>query len=150
MTLFLQGLVLGVVQGVTEWLPISSEGINSLILLHFFQKPLGEAIGISLWLHTGTLFSALVYFRRDIVDPARHLPQYTRELRTRNVSAHGALITFLIVSTLLIGVIGAPLTIMGLGQKSIPSGVVMAIIGGFLIITGLVHKYAPRFSERKR
>lgn len=59
MTVF-QGLVLGVVQGIAEWLPISSEGIITLILLHFFQKPLTEAIQLSIWLHTGTVLAAEV------------------------------------------------------------------------------------------
>ena len=31
---FWQGLILGAVQGIAEWLPISSEGINTLILLN--------------------------------------------------------------------------------------------------------------------
>ncbi len=146
MTSFLQGLVLGVIQGVTEWLPISSEGINTLVLVHFFQKPPGEAIRISIWLHTGTLMSALIYFRRDIVALARHLPQYLRELGSSRMTERSALITFLVISTLLTGVLGAPLLVLGLAQKAVPTGLLMAIVGISLIITGLVQKYAPRSS----
>lgn len=149
MTPFFQGLILGAVQGITEWLPISSEGINTLILVHFFQKPLSEAIGMSIWLHTGTLMSALVYFRRDIVVIARHLPQYIREWRTNSTTEHNALITFMIISTLLAGVVGAPLLMLGLVQRVAPTGLLTAIIGIFLIITGLVQKYAPSHSGTK-
>ena len=148
MTSFFQGLILGAVQGITEWLPISSEGINTLILLHFFQKPLTEAIEISIWLHTGTLFAALIYFRRDIADLLRHLPQYVRELGSGGTERN-TLITFLLISTLLTGVVGAPLMVFGLSQKAIPTGLVMAIIGVLLIITGVVQKYARRSSETK-
>ncbi len=149
MRTFFQGIILGAVQGITEWLPISSQGINTLILLHFFQQPIAEAIGISLWLHTGTLFAALIYFRRDIADLSRHLPQYIRDLGAASGSERNALITFLIVSTMLTGAVGAPLMIFGLSEKGIPAGMVMAIIGGFLIITGMVQKYASRYSGLK-
>jgi undecaprenyl-diphosphatase len=148
MTSFFESLVLGAVQGITEWLPISSEGINTLILLHFFRKPLTEAIGISIWLHTGTLFAAVIYFRRDIMDLLRHLPQYIRELGTGGTEWN-TLTTFLLISTLLTGLVGAPIMVFGLSQRAIPTGLVMAIIGVLLIITGVVQKYAPRSSETK-
>jgi undecaprenyl-diphosphatase len=143
---FVQSLVLGIVQGITEWLPVSSEGINTLIQLHLFDKPLSEAIQISLWLHAGTLIAAILYFRKDITALLRYVPQYTRELRSHQVTEQSKLITFLIISTVLTGAIGAPLLLIGLGQEDVPAGIVMAVIGGFLIITGLVQKYAPRFS----
>jgi len=36
-----------------------------------------------------------------------------------------------------------------LEQEEVPAGIIMAAIGGFLIITGLVQRYAPRFSGTK-
>ncbi len=161
MTTIFQGFILGAVQGITEWLPISSEGINTLILLHFFQKLPTEAIQISIWLHTGTLLAALIYFRKDIVDLGRHLPQYVRELRASGGTERDTMTTFLILSTVITGVVGAPLWLvlngiietplwfLALSQEATSSGLVIAIIGVFLIITGVVQKYAPRFSGTK-
>ena len=66
----LAALVLAVVQGVTEWLPISSSGHLEL-LQHF----LGYKTGLlfTLALHLGTLMAVFVYFGKDIVDIAREV-----------------------------------------------------------------------------
>lgn len=141
-TSWLQGVILGAIQGITEWLPISSEGINTLISLQFFQTPLPESISISLWLHSGTLLAALIYFRRDIIMLSRHLPKYLTELRTHQASGPTHLITFLIIATVLSGTIGAPLFSLSLSIEAITASLAMAIIGGFLIITGFVQRFA--------
>lgn len=146
---FLEGLVLGTVQGITEWLPVSSEGINTLILLRYFDKPIDEAISFSIWLHTGTLLAALVYFREDISELLKHLPTYMRDLGTRAATERDsltALTTFLIVSTLLTGAVGGPLFLLGLDDLDMPADVIMAVIGGLLIVTGLVQKLTRRLS----
>jgi undecaprenyl-diphosphatase len=135
-----------VVQGITEWLPISSEGINTLILIHLFDKPSPEAIATSIWLHLGTLLAAVIYFRKEVVYLLQHLPQYARERGASSGSEPNVLITFLVVSTVLTGVLGAPLLLINLDQEEMPAETITAIIGVLLIITGLVQKYARMFS----
>lgn len=66
MDLILQALVMGVVQGLTEFLPISSSG--HLILLPWlfgWTDPFIESLAFSVVLHGGTLAALLVYFRDD-------------------------------------------------------------------------------------
>lgn len=56
-------IFLGVVQGLTEFLPISSSG-HLALLEHFFG--LKEAgLGFDIMLHMGTLLAILIYFRED-------------------------------------------------------------------------------------
>lgn len=56
-------IFLGVIQGLTEFLPISSSG-HLALLEHFFG--LKEAgLGFDIMLHMGTLLAILVYFRED-------------------------------------------------------------------------------------
>jgi undecaprenyl-diphosphatase len=145
-TEFFQGLLLGVVQGIAEWLPISSEGINTLILTYFYDEQTREAIAESIWLHLGTVCAALTYFRREVADLLRHVPQYVRQLGTGENSERSSLITFLIVATALTGAVGAPLMLIELSEESVPAGIVMAVIGAFLIVTGLVQRLARRVS----
>ncbi|HID42553.1 MAG TPA: hypothetical protein EYP30_02050 [Archaeoglobaceae archaeon] len=40
MVSFLEAIILAVVQGIAEWLPVSSEGLSFLIMLNLFGKSL--------------------------------------------------------------------------------------------------------------
>ncbi|MEM4662846.1 MAG: undecaprenyl-diphosphate phosphatase [Candidatus Diapherotrites archaeon] len=61
-----QALVFGVLQGIFEWLPISSQGQVMNFTIAFFNINADEAFRIASTLHIGTLFSALIYFRKDV------------------------------------------------------------------------------------
>jgi len=56
-------IVLGLIQGLTEWLPISSTG-HLKIAEHFFN--LEVPILFDVILHVGTLLVVLVFFRSDV------------------------------------------------------------------------------------
>ncbi len=73
-----QALITGVVQGLTEFLPISSSGhlvLTSSIYKFLTGQPLSagrsEEIFFDIMLHVGTLLAVLIYFRRDIVKLSR-------------------------------------------------------------------------------
>lgn len=63
-------LFLAVVQGITEWLPVSSSG--HLVVSEFF---IGEKVDLvfDVALHFGTLMAIFVYFGRDVVDIVRNV-----------------------------------------------------------------------------
>ena len=58
-------LIMGLVQGLTEFLPISSSG-HLVIAKHFLGGVKESGILFEVLLHLGTLLAVLLYFRRDI------------------------------------------------------------------------------------
>lgn len=66
---FLQMLILAVVQGVTEFLPISSSG--HLILVPVFTGAQDQGPMIDIAVHVGSLLAIMVYFFKDVAGLAR-------------------------------------------------------------------------------
>lgn len=65
MPLLLGAMLLGALQGFTEFLPISSSG-HLVLLQHYIEIP-GDDLAFDLLLHLGTLVPVLVLFREDLV-----------------------------------------------------------------------------------
>ena len=115
-----QLILLAVVQGVAEFLPISSSG-HLVILAHLFpseQGQQGDLTAFNVILHAGTLGSILVFYRRQIV-----------ELLTKDRS----LIWLLAIGTV-------PAVVAGLGIKLLADEVLELpiVAGAMLPITGLM------------
>ena len=61
---YLQGVVLGVVQGITEFLPVSSSG-HLILVPHLFGWP-DQGLAFDAVMHLGTLGALVAYFRREL------------------------------------------------------------------------------------
>lgn len=94
---FVSMIVLAIVQGLTEWLPISSSG--HLVL---FSEILNyeNTIAFDVALHFGTLMAVFVYFGRDISDITEAL------LRGKWKSKEGRMALLLIISAIPAAIIG--------------------------------------------
>ena len=74
-----EAIVLGVVQGLTEFLPVSSSG-HLVLLQHLFGLEEPELL-FDISVHVGTLLAVLVVFYRDLVAMAAGLVRSPRLVR---------------------------------------------------------------------
>ncbi|MCK5580062.1 MAG: undecaprenyl-diphosphate phosphatase [Candidatus Omnitrophica bacterium] len=99
----LEQIILGIIQGITEWLPISSEGMIILTKTTFFKDPgsLDTMIQEAIFLHLGSLLAALIYFRKDVALLCQSLLQY-KKADPENQKT----LIFLVIATFISGTIG--------------------------------------------
>jgi len=139
----LQALVMGIVQGLTEFLPISSSGHHILIPYLFgWDDGFIESLAFSVVLHAGTLAALLVYFRADWL---RLIPAFLASIRDRSVGddPDRRLIWLLVLSTLPAAVIAFLLNDIVEETVRQPGLVaVMLVIGGAIL--WLADKWGPR------
>jgi undecaprenyl-diphosphatase len=61
----LEAIILGILQGLTEFIPVSSSAHLILLPWFFGWEGMVNTLSFSVALHFGTLIALLVYFRRD-------------------------------------------------------------------------------------
>lgn len=144
----LESIILGAIQGIAEWLPISSEGAIVLVKNNFFGGgALSDTIQLALFLHLGTFFAALVYFRHDVASLLKALVRY-------RVSSgpDRRLLRFLILATLVSAVLGGILfwLIGRIESDSAFTGrAVTAAVGALLLVTAYLQLKAGKEGERE-
>ncbi|MEF8780924.1 MAG: undecaprenyl-diphosphate phosphatase [Haloferacaceae archaeon] len=125
----------GIVQGIFEWLPISSQGNLALFLTAIDTNP-DVALQLALFLHLGTTLSAATYYREDIREVIAATPTW------RPGSAFvgpNATTTFVVVASLFTGVVGVPLYVFAVDfVGDLAGGTFVALIGALLVVTGAV------------
>ncbi len=144
----LNQLILGSIQGMFEWLPVSSEGLLVLTSIHFFNQgqALKDIAREALFLHFGTFLAALVYFRKDIVKLFKCLFHYkTDKTETKNI------LQFLILTSFITGAIGL-LSLRFIDsiekQINVTGKVVTVSIGLLLLGTGWIQIKTKRNGRR--
>ena len=135
------GAIIGIVQGVSEWLPISSKtqvlvASNYLLGLNFQQ-----AYTFGLFMEIGTVIAAVIYFRRD-------LALVVRALFGSKDTAGRRLLAFLVVSIIMTGIIGTPLYLIADSITGFSISIPMLVIGAVLIGDALLIRYSRKQAGR--
>jgi undecaprenyl-diphosphatase len=134
----IEALILGASQGIFEWLPVSSEGINTLAGMLFFDKSFQEALDFSIWLHLGTLFAAIIYFWKEIKELIKASLKLIKEKRISPKTKQENLVFFVLAATLLTAIVGLPL-MWAAKNFEVPAVIASFSIGALLIVTGLLN-----------
>ena len=137
----LQAIVLAIVQGITEFLPVSSTA--HLILVPWFLGWRDPGLAFDIAVHAGTLVAVLVYFRKDWAGLLKSVVR-KGNLSQEAVGENRRLLLFLMVATL-------PGALAGLALKSYASHEFRHpfVIAGTLIGVALLMWQADRLSGGK-
>lgn len=140
--------ILGAVQGIAEWLPVSSEGMIVLVKTAFFEGGDFEMlVRLALFLHLGTFLAALYYFRSDVK------MLFKETLRYQDASDdHKKLINLIVVATLVSGALGFTLlqAFQDLEHRlGITGKGIMFAVGVLLLITGILQFVGERAEAKQ-
>jgi len=127
--------VLAVVQGITEFLPVSSSA--HLILLPLFLQVPDQGLAIDVAVHVGTLGAVIVFFRREV---AAMLQGVGHMLRGRFDSPEARLALLIAIATVPVVVAGLILKITGLADAMRS----VAVIGWTMLLFGLFLYWADQ------
>jgi len=137
MLTFWQQIILGTIQGIIEWLPISSSGFVSLAASNFFNiTSLDLLIKTALFFHLGTFLAALVYFRKEVGDLIYTLFKYkSSPIKWKKT------FNFILIATIISGIIGILILNFLTGLDStleITGKTITLVIAILLLITGII------------
>jgi undecaprenyl-diphosphatase len=131
LTNWLLGIVLGVVQGVSEWLPVSSK--TQIIIASTYLFPIlgipaltfNEAYAFGLFLEVGTFFAAATYFRKEVW-------RVLKAIVGRGDEEAKLMLKFLVVATLITAMIGVVI------YKTVSESVTGPVLGVPMILLGCI------------
>ena len=137
---YLQALGLAVLQGLTEFLPVSSSG--HLVLLPQLAGWPDQGLGFDVAVHVGTLLAVLLYFRVDVRTLLTH---WAGSLVGRPATPHSHLAWAIFLATAITGLAGVLFDEVVERVLRAPVPVALATLG-FGIVLGL----ADRLGAKRR
>lgn len=149
---FLSSIFLGLVQGIAEFLPISSSGHLSLFQHFFGMSDPESSLFFNVLLHLGTLIAIFVYYWKDIVALAKEFIHIIKNLfskkekgeKPQRLSPKGRMIVMIIVATL-------PLFVVYPIKDKVESLYSNTIFVGFaLLVTGTLLFFSDRIAKGKK
>lgn len=127
MTVF-QAVVLGIIQGLTEFLPISSSAHLNIMPWLFNWEQIPESFDIAL--HFGTLLAICIYFFKDWIDLI--IGGYKKAFKKED-STSGRIFWYIVIATIHTGILS--LVLDAFSEKFLPG---MAPIAVALIVMGIL------------
>lgn len=126
---YVQAVFLGALQGITEFLPVSSSG--HLVVLRQFMQLQDIPMIFDVILHVATLFVVLIVFRDRVGKILLSLGRVLVGKKGEEDSESLRLLGIILVSAVLTGVIG-------LGIERIDAGSNIKLVSSLFIVTGLI------------
>lgn len=122
-----QACLLGVVQGLTEFLPVSSDGHLAVLAYFLTPMPAAEKLAVEVALHFGTLVALVAYFWDELLTMARALVTPRASPWARSW-----------IGLIVLGTIPAAIVGLTLKDRILATMDSLAAIGLFFIFTGML------------
>ena len=132
-------IIIAILQGLFEWLPISSSGQVMMISINFFGIPPEKAFSLSIWVHLGTAIAVLIKLRKDYIQIIKSIIPRKFEVDENDVKKRN----WLICATIGTAITAIPLYLLFKfviieGFTATQGDVLTLVISGLLIVTGIV------------
>ena len=140
----IQALILGVVQGLTEFLPVSSSGHLNVFPWIFGWEIISESFDVAL--HLGTLIAILIFFYKDWINLIKG---GIRRITKKEETTDGKIFWYLVIFTIPAGVLS--LILDKIMEKIIGDNInlEMGIIAVALIVMGIILYIVDKKAEAK-
>ncbi|ROU03005.1 undecaprenyl-diphosphate phosphatase [Histidinibacterium lentulum] len=136
-----QLILVAVIQGITEFLPVSSSG--HLILFPLLTGLTDQGLAIDVAVHVGTLGAVILYFRSDVSKAVIGLGRLLRG----KIDTQGAFLALcLVISTIPVVIAGLIIKVTGLDEAMRS----VAVIGWTMLIFGIVLYWADQTGPETR
>ncbi|MDG6909408.1 MAG: undecaprenyl-diphosphate phosphatase [Nitrososphaerota archaeon] len=141
---WLFAIILGLVQGVSEWLPVSSKTQIILVSQNLLGLNFQQAYTFGLFLEIGTALAAIVYFRKEVW-------MLIRALVGKGNQQEWELFKFTLVATVATGLVAVPIYVsLDNVSGGYNIGLPMMILGVVLFIDAGVIMYSrSRYADDK-
>ena len=132
-------IILAILQGLFEWLPISSSGQVMIVSINFFGISPEKAFSLSIWMHLGTAIAVLVKLRKDYIQIIKSVIPWKFKVDEDDIKKRN----WLIYATIGTAITAIPLYLLFKfviieGFDATQGDVLTLVISGLLIVTGIV------------
>ena len=135
----LQAIILGIVQGIAAWIPVSSKTQVILVGKFFFNLDFETALSFALLVHIGDLLASIYLFRKEILGFIHIQPRISDLRDMKNADPERSLFWFVGISVIFSGLIGLPLYLLTKeGFSDLPGTLFLAVVGGTLVLLGII------------
>ena len=146
----IQAIIMGLIQGLTEFLPVSSSGhlvLTSSLYKYFTNKDFvtgaSEEVVFDIVLHLGTLLAVCIFFKDDIIKITK---AFVNACIKRDFSdADAKMAAFILLGTVFTVLVAFPLKIVSESLINLPY-----IVGIFIFLTGCILYIGEWASEKKQ
>lgn len=144
-----EAVILGLVQGLAEFLPISSSG-HLALLQHFFGIEGDKVLAFTTMLHFGTLVAVFFVYRKDIWELIKELGATLKDIFTGKGLQPNKNMTRKMGLMIIVGTIPAAILGLLLNDYIESAFTSILLIGICLIITGTILWFAERVGKNFR